>query len=99
MPKLRRLVPFFGMGLLLVVMFWRALSSGYILAAADTLYLQLPWKHLQRPKIQNPYVEDSILQFYPWALYFKESISRSGLPLCNPYASSGQPFLPDTHSR
>ncbi len=99
MPKLRRLVPFFGMGLLLVVMFWRALSSGYILAAADTLYLQLPWKHLQSPKIQNPYVEDSILQFYPWALYFKESISRGELPLWNPYASSGQPFLANSQSR
>src|SRR5260370_41751404 len=99
MPKLRRLVPFFGMGLLLVVRLWRALSAGYILAAADTLYLQLPWKHLQSPRIQNPYVEDRILQFYPWALYFKESISRGELPLWNPYASSGQPFLANSQSR
>src|SRR5260370_3165887 len=99
MPKLRRLVPFFGMGLLLVLMFWRALSPGYILAAGDALYLHLPWKHLQNPRIQNAYIGYCTLQFYPWALYFKESVSLGEVPLWNPYAASGTLFLANSQSR
>ncbi len=75
--------------------------TGRIMLPADMCLLMLPWKELQaqfgfhRP--HNP-MFDPIQQYLPWRIYAVESVRSGLLPLWNPYAFCGTPFLANLQS-
>jgi len=68
---------------------------------ADMCLLMLPWRELQdqfgftRP--HNP-MFDPIQQYLPWRIYAVESVRAGLIPLWNPYAFCGTPFLANLQS-
>lgn len=75
---------------------------GRIMSPADMCLLMLPWRELQaqfpdwhRP--DNP-ILDPIQQYLPWRIYAVESLRNGVIPLWNPYAFCGTPFLANLQS-
>ena len=75
--------------------------AGRIMLPADMCLLMLPWRELQdqfgftRP--HNP-MFDPIQQYLPWRIYAVESLRAGFIPLWNPYAYCGTPFLANLQS-
>jgi len=75
--------------------------AGRIMLPADMSLLMLPWRELQdqfgftRP--HNPML-DPIQQYLPWRIYAVESLRAGFIPLWNPYAFCGTPFLANLQS-
>ena len=75
--------------------------AGRIMLPADMCLLMLPWRELQdqfgftRP--HNP-MFDPIQQYLPWRIYAVESLRSGFIPLWNPYAFCGTPFLANLQS-
>jgi len=75
--------------------------AGRIMLPADMSLLMLPWRELQdqfgftRP--HNPML-DPIQQYLPWRIYAVESLRGGFIPLWNPYAFCGTPFLANLQS-
>jgi len=75
--------------------------AGRIMLPADMCLLMLPWRELQdqfgftRP--HNPML-DPIQQYLPWRIYAVESLRAGFIPLWNPYAFCGTPFLANLQS-
>jgi len=76
--------------------------AGRIMLPADMSLLMLPWRSLrdQFPWFQRPYnpMLDPIQQYLPWRIYAVESVRSGLLPLWNPYAFCGTPFLANLQS-
>jgi hypothetical protein len=79
---------------------WPVLA-GRIMLPADMCLLMIPWRELQdhfgftRP--HNPML-DPIQQYLPWRIYAVESVRSGLIPLWNPYAYCGTPFLANLQS-
>ena len=75
--------------------------AGRIMLPADMCLLMLPWKELQEQfgfhRPHNP-MFDPIQQYLPWRIYAVESVRSGFVPLWNPYAFCGTPFLANLQS-
>ncbi len=76
--------------------------AGRIMLPADMCLLMLPWKALQSQfpdfhRAHNPML-DPIQQYLPWRFYAVESVRQGIIPLWNPYAFCGTPFLANLQS-
>jgi hypothetical protein len=75
--------------------------AGRIMLPADMCLLMLPWQHLQEQfgfhRAHNPML-DPIQQYLPWRIYAVESLRDGIIPLWNPYAFCGTPFLANLQS-
>lgn len=75
---------------------------GRIMMPADMCLLMLPWRALQHhfPDFYRPHnpMFDPIQQYLPWRIYAVESLRAGFLPLWNPYAFCGTPFLANLQS-
>ncbi len=76
--------------------------AGRIMLPADMCLLMLPWKSLQAqfPEFVRPHnpMLDPIQQYLPWRIYAVESLRDGFIPLWNPYAFCGTPFLANLQS-
>ncbi|UCC67828.1 MAG: YfhO family protein [Armatimonadota bacterium] len=75
---------------------------GRIMLPADMCLLMLPWRALQSQfpdfhRVYNPML-DPIQQYLPWRIYAVESLRAGFIPLWNPYAFCGTPFLANLQS-
>ena len=75
---------------------------GRIMLPADVCLLMLPWRALQSQfpdfhRVYNPML-DPIQQYLPWRIYAVESLRAGLIPLWNPYAFCGTPFLANLQS-
>jgi hypothetical protein len=76
--------------------------AGRLMLPADMCLLMLPWKALQSQfpgfhRAYNPML-DPIQQYLPWRIYAVESLREGFIPLWNPYAFCGTPFLANLQS-
>jgi len=75
---------------------------GRVMLPADMCLLMLPWRELQGqfPDFYRPHnpMLDPIQQYLPWRIYAVESIRSGFVPLWNPYAFCGTPFLANLQS-
>jgi hypothetical protein len=82
------------LALLPFVLFAPALLPGRALAPVDQLFLVAPWSAIAPgPPDANPALADVAQVFHPWALYTAREVRAGRLPLWNPYAYAGVPFL------
>ncbi len=76
--------------------------AGRIMLPADMCLLMLPWNELrpQFPDFLRPHnpMFDPIQQYLPWRIYAVESLRDGFIPLWNPYAFCGTPFLANLQS-
>ncbi len=71
-----------------------ALLPGHVLSPLDNLFVVAPWQAMAPgPVAPNPALADVTQVFHPWALYGGQQIAAGRLPLWNPYAYTGTPFL------
>lgn len=72
------------------------------MAPADLCLLMLPWRALaeQFPGFVRPHnpLLDPIQQYLPWRIYAVECLRSGFVPLWNPYAGCGTPFLANLQS-
>ncbi len=75
---------------------WRA---GRVFVPTDALKLAAPWKAPTQEYIaKNEQLLDQTVQFVPWMNYTIERYKEKQIPLWNPYAGIGQPFLANGQS-
>ncbi len=86
-----------GLCLLSVAFFYRALVLHQALLPADILYAKDPlWHALAPPGWHAPLNgldSDNLTEFYPWTALAASALRRGVIPLWNPYAFAGAPFL------
>ena len=101
-PLVLRLWPHALIICLALAFFGRAVFTGRVLLPLDVLLLMVPWKfhaanfpefHLA----QNPML-DPIQQYYPWRHFAVSTVKQGILPLWNPYAFCGTPFIANLQS-
>jgi hypothetical protein len=89
--------------LLALALLWPALFAGQAIAPVGSLAGFSPWKELtgvsagQLPQ-WNVLHWDGIAQFYPWRLELTRALGEGRLPLWNPWAFCGTPFLANSQS-
>jgi hypothetical protein len=90
--------------LLLVIAFLhKVVFTGGVFLPADLLLVMNPWRHDARElfpdfeKVQNPLL-DVIQQYYPWRLYAVRTLRGGEIPLWNPHAFCGTPFVANLQS-
>jgi hypothetical protein len=82
------------LALLPFLLFAPALLPGRALTPVDQLFLVAPWTAGAPAAPQaNPALADVSQVFHPWTLYGAREIRAGRLPLWNPYAYAGVPFL------
>jgi hypothetical protein len=82
------------LALLPFVLWAPALRPGRALSPVDQLFLVAPWSAMApAPPQANPALADVSQVFHPWTLYTAREIRGGRLPLWNPYAYAGVPFL------
>jgi len=79
-----------------------AVFTGKALAPLDMLLLMSPWKHYAHrfaefARVQTPML-DPVQQYFPWRLFAVAGLKHGIIPLWNPYAFSGTPFLANLQS-
>ncbi len=82
---------------LAVAFFWRVVVLRQILLPSDVLYAHDPlWRALAPPGFTMPangLDSDALTEFYPWTALAADALHHGTLPLWNPYAFAGTPFL------
>jgi hypothetical protein len=82
------------LALLPFVLWAPALLPDRALTPVDQLFLVAPWSAMAPARPQaNPALADVSQVFHPWTLYTAREIRGGRLPLWNPYAYAGVPFL------
>jgi len=83
--------------LLSLAFFYRALVLREALLPADILYAKDPLWHALAPHgwhaPLNGLDSDTLTEFYPWTALAAGALHRGVIPLWNPYAFAGAPFL------
>lgn len=83
--------------LLSLAFFWRVVLLHEILLPGDILYAHDPlWRSQVPPSFKmasNPLDADALTEFYPWTVLAAQALHRGVIPLWNPYAFAGTPFL------
>jgi len=76
--------------------------AGRVMLPADMCLLMLPWRALtgEFPGFERPHnpMLDPIQQYLPWRIYAVSSVRAGLIPLWNPYAFCGTPFLANLQS-
>ena len=66
----------------------------HTLAPTDALKLVAPWATPDEDYVaRNEQLLDQTVQFVPWTIYAKERLAAGQIPLWNPHAQLGAPFL------
>lgn len=52
-----------------------------------------PWLLASQIFIKNPYLQDSVIQMYPWKHFVFQSFQHGIIPFWNPYQNMGMPFM------
>lgn len=84
-----------------VLLMWPVILGGQAFLPADLLRYAAPWSSLPNrgPLFPwNPLLYDSIGQFYPWRSFAAATLRTGLLPLWNPYAFCGAPFVANSQS-
>ena len=83
--------------LISVAFFWKVVALHQVLLPADILYAHDPlWRSLAPTGFTtaaNPLDSDALTEFYPWSALSAGALHHGVLPLWNPYAFTGTPFL------
>src|SRR5882762_672293 len=86
------LIPVVFFVLTLVYLF--PLFQGLILLPLDLLISNYtPWYQPGTILLKNFYMQDSIVQLFPWRHLVFESLTKGIIPLWNPYQYLGMPFM------
>ena len=84
---------------LVLIYLWAPLTTESVNLPVDFLRGMSPWANLtHNHKIQNPEINDVVLQIVPWAHLVRESWRSGHLPLWNNFAGSGYPLLANGQS-
>jgi len=97
-----RIWPYALLVALAVAFCGHAIFTGHALAPLDMLLLMSPWKsyaHLfpEFARAQTPML-DPVQQYFPWRLFAVAGLKDGILPLWNPYAFAGTPFVANLQS-
>lgn len=85
-------VPFVFFCLTVIYLF--PLLQGLILLPLDLLIGNYgPWYSPGTILLKNPYMQDSVVQLYPWRHLVYESLINGIIPFWNPYQHLGAPFM------
>lgn len=85
-------IPFLFLILTLIYLF--PLVQGLILLPLDLLISNYaPWTSPNTILLKNPYMQDSIIQLFPWRHLVFESLTHGIIPFWNPYQQLGTPFM------
>lgn len=78
-----------------VAFFWKSVLLHQILLPANILYAKDPlWATpIPHPPSANPLDSDALTEFYPWVALASNALHHGTLPLWNPFAFAGTPFL------
>jgi len=94
--------PYLVLAALAVLFCGRAVFTGRALYPFDVLLVMTPWKfHAARfPEFHQAYntMLDPVQQYYPWRHFAVETLRQGVLPLWNPYAFAGTPFVANLQS-
>lgn len=86
-----------GLCVLGIAFFWRVVGLHQVLLPLDVLTVHDPVWHVLSPNAgtlpRNGLDSDNLTEFYPWTAIAAEALRNHSLPLWNPYAFSGTPFL------
>jgi len=99
----RLLWPYLLLAVLAVGFCSRALLGGKALLPLDLTLRMAPWRCYAQERfpgferVANPML-DPIQQYYPWRHYAVSQLQAGRLPLWNPHAFSGTPFLANLQS-
>lgn len=82
--------------ILVCIFLWRPIFRGDALLPGDYLAQMSPWNSVTKPTSPPPQWNalqwDAIAQFYPWRVFYAESIRAGHIPLWNPHQFCGTPF-------
>lgn len=79
---------------LLTFIYLFPIARGLIILPLDLLVSNYgPWNLASQIFIKNSYVQDSIIQLYPWKHLVFESLGNGIIPFWNPYQFLGMPFM------
>ena len=93
MKKLLFFVPI-GIFFVLSLIFIYPIFQGLILLPLDLLVSNYsPWHLAGTILLKNPYMQDSIMQLYPWRHLTYEALTSGIIPFWNPYQFMGMPFM------
>lgn len=86
------LITIFFFCLTLIYLF--PLTQGLILLPLDLLISNYsPWYSPGTILLKNSYMQDSIVQLYPWKHLVFQSLQNGIIPFWNPYQNMGMPFM------
>ena len=89
--------------LLAIVFLHKVVFTGGVFLPADLLLVMNPWRLYARElfpdfeRVQNGLL-DVIQQYYPWRLYAVRTLRGGEIPLWNPHAFCGAPFVANLQS-
>lgn len=86
------LIPFIFLIMALIYLF--PFLQGLILLPLDLLVSKYtPWYVPGTILLKNPYMQDSIVQLFPWKHLVFQALTRGIIPFWNPYQFLGLPFM------
>src|SRR3990172_1007120 len=78
----------------LTLLYLFPLIQGLMLLPLDLLVSNYhPWYIPAQILLKNPYMQDSVIQLYPWKHLVFESLKEGIIPFWNPYQHMGMPFM------
>lgn len=93
----KKIVEFFSITFVffvLTVIYLFPLLQGLILLPLDMLVSNYaPWYSPGQILVKNPYMQDSIIQLFPWKHLVFQSFQINMIPFWNPYQLMGTPFM------
>ncbi|NLN77408.1 MAG: YfhO family protein [Armatimonadetes bacterium] len=99
---LRRYIPYLLFLVMTLGFLWKPIFTGRALLPGDYLAYMKPWASVVEstdPAPQwNPLHWDAISQFYPWRVFFADSIKSGKFPLSNPHQFCGTAFMANGQS-
>jgi len=80
-----------GLTALVATFFWPTLRGGASLVPTDILHeLMRPYcVRVTLPQAQNHYASDALVEDYPWAVFWQQTVRNGQFPLWNPYILGG----------
>ncbi len=83
-----------GILFLLTCIYFYPMFQGLMLLPLDLLVTNAnPWNLLGTILVKNPFMQDSIVQMYPWKQVTFEALRHGTIPFWNPYQAMGAPFM------
>jgi hypothetical protein len=74
--------------------YFRPMFQGLVPLALDLLISRYsPWYSPATILLKNSYLQDSIIQLYPWKHFVFQSFKEGIVPFWNPYQMMGMPFM------